>query len=126
MFNPNATVSDPVNGTNPKYVFDGSPLANPALQCAVNPQDQSTWVDCHKDTSNAPRIWWDVFPIPSGTVQQNVPISGYFRMRSRFVDYGGQYVFHCHILAHEDRGMMALVQVAPKGTPVDATLNKHH
>jgi len=27
-------------------------------------------------------------------------------MRSRFVDYTGQYVMHCHILAHEDRGMM--------------------
>lgn len=125
VFDPNATV-----GALPKYVFDGSALKDPAVQCAVNPQDQSTWVDCHNDKSNAPRIWWDVFPIPSGAqptvngTQYSIP--GHFRMRSRFVDYGGQYVFHCHILAHEDRGMMAIVQVAPKGTTLDPKLIKHH
>ena len=32
---------------------------------------------------------------------------------SRIFDaYRGQYVIHCHILAHEDRGMMQLVQIA--------------
>jgi hypothetical protein len=34
-------------------------------------------------------------------------------MRSRFVDFPGSYVMHCHILAHEDRGMMATVTVGP-------------
>jgi FtsP/CotA-like multicopper oxidase with cupredoxin domain len=34
-------------------------------------------------------------------------------MRSRFVDYPGSYVFHCHILIHEDRGMMFTVEVQP-------------
>jgi FtsP/CotA-like multicopper oxidase with cupredoxin domain len=43
-----------------------------------------------------------------------VTIPGYFKFRSRFVDFTGQYVFHCHILAHEDRGMMELVQVVPR------------
>jgi hypothetical protein len=32
-------------------------------------------------------------------------------MRSRFVDYRGSYVLHCHILAHEDRGMMMMVNL---------------
>ena len=32
-------------------------------------------------------------------------------MRSRFVDYPGLYVMHCHILIHEDRGMMFSVEV---------------
>jgi FtsP/CotA-like multicopper oxidase with cupredoxin domain len=44
-------------------------------------------------------------------------VPGYFKMRSRFVDYAGQYVLHCHILAHEDRGMMTIVQVVPFATP---------
>jgi FtsP/CotA-like multicopper oxidase with cupredoxin domain len=39
-------------------------------------------------------------------------------MRSRFVDFPGLYVMHCHILAHEDRGMMTIVQVAPYKPPV--------
>jgi FtsP/CotA-like multicopper oxidase with cupredoxin domain len=75
-------------------------------------------------------IWWDVFPIPAGINAtdaagnqikdpKGVPIQvpGYFKMRSRFVDYSGFYVIHCHILAHEDRGMMTIVEVAPVRTP---------
>ena len=33
--------------------------------------------------------------------------------RSRFPDYLGEYVNHCHILLHEDNGMMQLVEVVP-------------
>jgi FtsP/CotA-like multicopper oxidase with cupredoxin domain len=42
-------------------------------------------------------------------------------MRSRFVDYFGQYVMLCHILAHEDRGMMTVVSV----DPIQATYSHH-
>jgi FtsP/CotA-like multicopper oxidase with cupredoxin domain len=42
-------------------------------------------------------------------------------MRSRFVDFTGLYVFHCHILAHEDRGMMQLVEVVS-----NETIQQHH
>ena len=38
-------------------------------------------------------------------------------LRSRFEDYTGGYVYHCHFLGHEDRGMMHNVQtVCPAGT----------
>jgi hypothetical protein len=56
----------------------------------------------------------------SGTCKVTIP--GYFKMRSRFVDFTGQFVLHCHILAHEDRGMMQLVQVS-EPVPADA---EHH
>jgi FtsP/CotA-like multicopper oxidase with cupredoxin domain len=37
-------------------------------------------------------------------------------LRSRFEDYSGGYVYHCHFLGHEDRGMMHNVQtVCPAG-----------
>ena len=126
VFDPNAKVNDPKKGMLNKYIFDGSPLTNADLQCPVNPQDKGTWKDCHNDTSDTPRIWWDVFPIPSGTVQQNVQIPGFFRLRSRFVDFAGQYVLHCHILAHEDRGMMAMVTVSAPDKKLDPTIFKHH
>jgi hypothetical protein len=42
---------------------------------------------------------------------------GYFRMRTRFADFTGSYVVHCHILIHEDRGMMQLVEVVPNRPP---------
>jgi hypothetical protein len=46
-----------------------------------------------------------------------VKIPGYFKMRSRFVDFPGIFVQHCHILAHEDVGMMQFVEVCPAGGP---------
>ena len=38
-----------------------------------------------------------------------VPIGGQVVIRMRFTDFPGRWVFHCHILAHEDAGMMAIV-----------------
>lgn len=58
-----------------------------------------------------PWVWWDNFAIPTG---------GYVKMLTRFVDFTGMYVLHCHILEHEDRGMMQLVQV------ISSTTNMEH
>jgi FtsP/CotA-like multicopper oxidase with cupredoxin domain len=80
-----------------------------------------------------PFVWWDTFGIPpasnknpDGTPRldpdgKQVYVPGYFKMRSRFDDFVGTYVNHCHILAHEDRGMMELVEVVS-----NRTLLKHH
>lgn len=41
-----------------------------------------------------------------------VPIGGYLRIRIHFTpDMIGKFVFHCHILEHEDKGMMAQIVV---------------
>ena len=44
-----------------------------------------------------------------------VPIDGSIRIRIRFneTQAGGRFVFHCHILEHEDKGMMAAIEVLP-------------
>jgi FtsP/CotA-like multicopper oxidase with cupredoxin domain len=60
----------------------------------------------------SPWVWWDTFAIPPG---------GYFKMLTKFVDFTGMYVLHCHILGHEDRGMMQLVEVVSKTTTM-----RHH
>ncbi|HYX27884.1 MAG TPA: multicopper oxidase domain-containing protein [Pyrinomonadaceae bacterium] len=93
-----------------------------ARQCQLNPSaEPDSWKPCGPPFVNKNNIWWDVFPIPSGrsvqTSKGTVNVPGYFKMRSRFVDYPGFYVMHCHILAHEDRGMMTIVEVAPARTP---------
>jgi len=36
-----------------------------------------------------------------------VPLGSTVVIRSRFKEYRGKSVFHCHILPHEDTGMMA-------------------
>jgi FtsP/CotA-like multicopper oxidase with cupredoxin domain len=71
---------------------------------------------------DAPWIWWDTIAIPAGVADSTGKVTaGYIKMRSRFVDYPGMYVLHCHILGHEDRGMMQLVEVIDNHTTA-----KHH
>jgi len=125
VFTPNETLA---NGS-PKYVTDKSAM-QPG-QCYLDPKDPSSWKPCGgSGPSSKDAIWWDVFPIPSGLPATNadgtpindpsgaqIVVPGYFKMRSRFVDYSGYYVIHCHILAHEDRGMMTVVEVAPLASP---------
>ena len=41
----------------------------------------------------------------------NLPVDGTAVIRIRFADYPGRTVFHCHILNHEDEGMMAVLQI---------------
>jgi FtsP/CotA-like multicopper oxidase with cupredoxin domain len=53
----------------------------------------------------------------TGKITCTETIPGYFKMRSRFVDFTGTYVVHCHILIHEDRGMMQIVKVVPDAPP---------
>ncbi len=114
VFDPNVKLP---NGT-PAYVTTQAGI-QPG-QCYLNPDaDPSTWKPCTAvAASSKNQIWWDVFPIPSGingtkADGTKIIIPGYFKMRSRFVDYPGYYVIHCHILAHEDRGMMTVVEVTP-------------
>jgi FtsP/CotA-like multicopper oxidase with cupredoxin domain len=118
VFNPNETLAD---GTTPKYVTTGGGQGLQAGQCYLDPDgDPESWKPCNPAVvpSSKNEIWWDVFPIPSGIAATKkdttaIVIPGYFKMRSRFVDYPGYYVIHCHILAHEDRGMMTVVEVTP-------------
>ena len=51
-------------------------------------------------------IWFDTFFVP-----KNKPV----KIRHRFKDYVGKFVFHCHILLHEDRGMMRNINVTGCG-----------
>ena len=47
-------------------------------------------------------IWRDTLLVHKGQPQ---------RLLTRYQDYIGQYVMHCHILDHEDQGMMELIEV---------------
>lgn len=49
----------------------------------------------------------DTFPIPPGSTVV---------MRTKYKDFDGKYVLHCHILYHEDHGMMQVVEVVKPGT----------
>lgn len=60
---------------------------------------------------NPPYIWQDVIPIPTGTPTN----LGEAVIRYVARDFTGEFVNHCHILGHEDRGMMHNVQAVCPG-----------
>jgi FtsP/CotA-like multicopper oxidase with cupredoxin domain len=41
----------------------------------------------------------------------SLPPRGEVTIRTRFADFTGRSVFHCHILAHEDFGMMSVFSI---------------
>ena len=52
--------------------------------------------------------WADTIALPPGG-SESAPTSVTFR--TRFQDYKGSFVMHCHMLVHEDMGMMQMVEV---------------
>jgi FtsP/CotA-like multicopper oxidase with cupredoxin domain len=49
-----------------------------------------------------PPVWRDVV---------NIPANGQVKVRINFKDFTGRSVYHCHILDHEDQGMMGVIEV---------------
>jgi FtsP/CotA-like multicopper oxidase with cupredoxin domain len=43
----------------------------------------------------------------------SVPARGRIVIRVHFTDFTGKTVLHCHILNHEDAGMMAILEIVP-------------
>ena len=69
-------------------------------------------------------------PYDARSLQDTVPlpVHGEVVIRQRFARFTGKFVYHCHILAHEDHGMMGVIKVSglearapPTGTPFTAT-----
>ena len=52
-------------------------------------------------------------PAPTMHSDESVIQPGILAIRTRFDEYTGLYVMHCHRLNHEDNGLMALVNVIP-------------
>ena len=52
--------------------------------------------------SGGEKVWKDTI-----LVRESEPVT----IRSRYIRYTGKFVLHCHILDHEDRGMMQIVEI---------------
>lgn len=79
--------------------------------------------------ANSP-IWLDVvaLPLPAVDSAGNVTDPGYVIIRQQYENFTGRYVMHCHILGHEERGMMQLLEVFPGAGAVQRTVpgGAHH
>ena len=51
-------------------------------------------------------------PVPLRYREDTTPVPPYgeITMRTRYLDFPGRWVYHCHILLHEDKGMMGTVR----------------
>ena len=78
----------------PKLDANGKPL----------PPDKDGKYVLVEDLKNGPE-WRDTVKIPG---------NGYVKMRTHYTDFIGTFVQHCHILDHEDQGMMQLIDIVDK------------
>ncbi len=69
-------------------------------------------------------------PYDARSLQDTVPlpVHGEVVIRQRFTQFTGEFVYHCHILAHEDDGMMGLIEVSgPRAGVADRhSMRGHH
>jgi FtsP/CotA-like multicopper oxidase with cupredoxin domain len=57
---------------------------------------------------NTETVWKDTVLVPAG---------GTINLYTQYLDFTGAFVMHCHILDHEDLGMMEVVEVVDKMPP---------
>lgn len=99
-----STVGDPYpNGIPPlPHVFHIH--VNPFQVARTNPAGQSE------------TVWRDTVLIPAGATVD---------LYTQYLDFIGQFVMHCHILDHEDLGMMEIVEVVGEA-PLPQGHGGHH
>jgi FtsP/CotA-like multicopper oxidase with cupredoxin domain len=81
----------------------------------VDAADLPAGVAKMKEDNPANWPFWDTVPLPGANKPDPSKPSGELKIWSRFLIYDGEYVTHCHILVHEDTGMMINVKLIGDG-----------
>jgi FtsP/CotA-like multicopper oxidase with cupredoxin domain len=136
-------LNDLASKSDPKafvYAFEGTAFPNvPLLQPRLNSVEEWTFINNNNDehpihvhvndfqvTSyfdpttglKTGAEMWEVdnanVPAPTLGPGESVIQPGSLSIRTKFEDYTGLFVMHCHRLNHEDNGLMTLVNVIPE------------
>lgn len=94
-------VNKTVDGVHPFHIH-----VNPFFVTHINGVELSSLPE--NDPRRRLRRWQDTIAIPPAKEDGT---AGTITMRTHFADFAGKFVIHCHILGHEDRGMMQIVEV---------------
>lgn len=115
------TIVFEMNNADPFFAIDGKAFDPDVVDYVVQLGAVEEWV-----IQNASDEWhpfhihvndFQVMSVNGEPVPVNrndtfsLPPNGEIVVRIPFYDFTGKFVFHCHILAHEDFGMMAVVEV---------------
>lgn len=123
-----ATPEDP--DTAEEWTITNSTNVAHPFHIHLNPFFITEFHDPNKGLPDPGRRWQDTIIIPPALLddQKQVIVNpdgspkelGKVVIRHRFPDISDKFVLHCHILGHEDRGMMQVVEVVRKKdyTPV--------
>jgi FtsP/CotA-like multicopper oxidase with cupredoxin domain len=107
---------------NGEFVIDGQPFSADRITAAPSLGTTEDWTITNNSMMDHPfhiHVWpFQVISRSDGTSPDpgwrdtvNIPTGTSVTIRIPFEDFGGKTVFHCHILDHEDLGMMANVNV---------------
>jgi FtsP/CotA-like multicopper oxidase with cupredoxin domain len=110
-------------GMGMSFLFDGREFESDRIDQRVAVGDVEEWTILNDSPMDHPfhlHVWpmqvveENGRPLDRPTWQDvvNVPARGGVRVRVAFDDFGGRTVYHCHILDHEDRGMMGVVEAS--------------
>lgn len=105
------------------FLIDGKSFNPGRVDIKVARDATEDWVVRNTSPMDHPfhlHIWpFQVMERSSGAVESvewkdtiNVPANSWVRLRIPFTKVTGKTVFHCHILDHEDLGMMAVIEVS--------------
>ncbi len=110
-------------GMGMSFLFDGREFESDRIDQRVAVGDVEEWTVFNDSPMDHPfhlHVWpmqvveenGRVLDSPTWQDVVNVPARGSVRVRVAFDDFGGRTVYHCHILDHEDRGMMGVVEAS--------------
>jgi suppressor of ftsI len=115
-----APLADPVVGTVEQWKLVNATLDDHPFHIHINGfqvisvNGRPVHGDGHQDIVNipkqTPKLDANHKPVIGKDGQLEL-VNGSVVIRQRFVHFTGWWVFHCHILQHEDNGMMATVEV---------------
>lgn len=90
--------------------FEVTSIMSPVLDADGNMIMENGKPKLVEEVTDGP-VWRDTVKIPG---------NGYVKMRTRYTDFVGTFVQHCHILDHEDQGMMQLIDIQSDKPEVSA------
>jgi FtsP/CotA-like multicopper oxidase with cupredoxin domain len=91
-----------------------------AFHIHLNPFFVKEFYDPQGGLPDPGRRWQDTIIIPPASADGQTP--GHVVIRHRFPEIVDKFVIHCHILGHEDRGMMQVVEVVAKAEDCSAAI----
>jgi spore coat protein A, manganese oxidase len=104
-FDPNRVDAQPVLGTTEKWVF-------------TNPTGQAHTVHIHDVSQQCiSRNGGACYPYETMKETWYLAPGETLEVKLKFTDHTGMYMLHCHMLEHEDDGMMTQFEVVPSNRP---------